>query len=188
MLDTSPTHATRSADMPPWLVGPVDAAQVLRASQQAVHGLLVRYAWLLREDGVSAADRHALGQRVCAEMCVHLQLEAELLYPALRTLLQGSTLPVDQAEVENDCIHMLALRVRGMAADDPLLDARLLAMGELFDLLRLRETQRLLPLLRDADSAALGSALMRRREGLMQQMAGAAAPQAETADAVEWPR
>ncbi|NRF68130.1 hemerythrin domain-containing protein [Aquincola sp. S2] len=167
----------------PWLATCVDTEfaagdsvlDVLLAGQAMTRCLMARYT-RLRAQGPSADPlRAGLARRLCAELAVQLQIEEELFYPELRQVLIDSA-PVDQAEVEHECMRELSTRLMDMAPDDPMFDARVMVLGELLELHLAREAQQIYPMALRAplDFSALGLALVQRRDELLADIADSA--------------
>lgn len=170
----------------PGMAGAAEVLDLLVAGQAGVRNLLARYRTLCESDDGRRHDarRGGLARRLCAELAVQLQIEDEVFYPALRAALADSAL-VDVAEVEHECLRELVSRVVDMVPSDPLFDARVLVIAELFDLHLAREAQELHPAaMRSAlDFHAIALALMQRRDDLLAELADGQGPRFENEEA-----
>ncbi len=152
---------------------PVVATDAVRRlmydSQATVRRLLARFALMRTEP---AALRANVVRLLCAELAVHLQVQEELLYPELRDQLRDSR-PIDEAEVEHECLREQMEALIDLAPNDPQYDARVMVVAELFELSLQREQAQLHPLLRRCglDSRDLGASMARRRDELLADLA-----------------
>ena len=80
---------------------------------------------------------------------------------------------IDVAEVEHECLRDLTGRVIEMAPDDPMFDARVLVIGELFELHLAREAHELHPaaMRSPLDFHDIAMQLMQRRDDLLAELA-----------------
>lgn len=131
----------------------------------ARHGVLARAA----NDRGSALFRGAVARRLCAELAVHLQVTQELLHPRLRETAPDANV-IEQAEVEQECLRGLLARLYRMAPDDPLFDARVTVLGEIFELHARHAVQQVFPLLQGPGMGPLAAAMRQRRDELLAQL------------------
>jgi hypothetical protein len=75
-------------------------------------------------------DSISLAQTICQLLLVHLRMEEQLFYPAVRKLWKGKTLSLDEAESEHSSIRHLIEQVDGLAKDDPMLFAHMKVLRE----------------------------------------------------------
>ena len=122
------------------------AQRVLEDGQAMVRYLLARYALLDPLHGAGPVLRAGVARRLCAELAAHMHVEEELLYPKLRAVLEDCS-PLDQAEVEHECLRELMDRLMEMDGQDPMFDASVIVLGEIFDMHLQRESQQVFPLL-----------------------------------------
>lgn len=160
--------ARASANARPAGAGAAQAGTLrqLIEGQTAIRCLLTRFA-LMRCDGPEAdPDRAQLVCRLNAELCAYLHVKEELLFPRMRDAV-GDGAPIDQAEVEHECLRHLLDRLQGMEPGDPLFDARVMVLGQLFESHLQRELGQLLPLLCGANLRGLGRTIAERREEML---------------------
>lgn len=179
MTFTMTTTTTIAADRPrlaarrtPQHTAGVDdsALHVLEEGRAVMHGLLSRYAQSRRSDAAPPEDRRALVQRLCTELAAYMHVQEELIYPRLREqALDGA--PIDRSEIEHECLRDLMERLMDSPADEPLFDARVTVLAEIFSAHAGRERVQLLPLLQAVDGQALGRQVADRRAALLAEMA-----------------
>lgn len=149
-----------------------DAVDVLMHQQLGVRDLLARYDELGGSPGFRGPAKRALADQLCAELTVHLQVVSEVLVPLL--LAEGSRPgPVLRAAAEADVLRHLALQLVATRVDDPLLDARVQVLSEVFDIYIHGCLCDLMPITRRSgtDMLLLGQALQARAAQLMAQVA-----------------
>ena len=77
----------------------------------------------------ATSTRQALADRICVALEIHLRLEEEVFYPALRELYPDGEV-ILKSEPEHNTIRRLVARLRRMSADDIGFD------GAVLDLMR----------------------------------------------------
>jgi hypothetical protein len=153
--------------------GAEEVLDLLISGQSTVRCLLARYRALCeRRQSGNDAQRGGLARRLCAELAVQLAVEDEVFYPALRAAMHDASL-IDVAEVEHECLRALTSRVVEMAPDDPMFDARVLVIGELFELHLAREAHELHPaaMRSPLNFHDIAMQLMQRRDDLLAELA-----------------
>lgn len=159
--------------------------ELLVSGQSTVRCLLARYRALCeRRLPGTENQRGGLARRLCAELAVQLAVEDQVFYPALRAAMHDGSL-IDVAEVEHECLRELTSRVVEMAPDDPLFDARVLVIGELFELHLAREAHELHPaaMRSPLDFHDIAMQLMQRRDDLLAELADGHGPHFENEEA-----
>lgn len=157
----TPQHDTATDDT---------ALHVLEHGRAVINGLLARYAQLQRSDATAPAACRDLVQQLCRELAVYMHVQEELLYPKLREQVSDSS-PIDRSEIENECLRDLMQRLMGVAADEPLFDARITVLAEIFSAHAGRERVQLQPLLQALDGRHLGRQVADRRNALLAELA-----------------
>src|SRR3982750_2084702 len=80
---------------------PADACSLLDADHRNVKKLFKEFEPLAESKAKSAAGkRRQLADQICLELTVHAQIEEEIFYPALRSVIKEEDL-LDEAEVEH---------------------------------------------------------------------------------------
>lgn len=143
-----------------------DALRLQRDSQAVVDELLARCA---PPRGTRSAPDPAYAcavHRLCGKLAAHLHVEETLLYPMLREHGAAGD-AIDQAEVEHDCLRDLMDRLVDMHPDEPLFEARVRVLVEIFDLHLQRERLQLRPLLHRLDLPSLDQRMLALRDELL---------------------
>lgn len=114
-------------------VGPhaTDALVLLRQDHDLLKRLFQSFEEMVLARSLDArhlAEKDELVSRLCGELHLHIQLEDELFYPAVRAAIQDDRL-MDVVDVENDGAMRLIVELDMMGSDDPLYDARVTALG-----------------------------------------------------------
>ena len=148
-----------------------DALRVLKDSQAVVDELVARCAPPRGRQAVPDPAHACAVRSLCSELAAHLHIEEALLYPSLREHgADGDT--IDQAEVEHECLRDLMDRLVDMHPDDPLFEARVRVLVEIFDLHLQRERQQLRALQQRLDLPALDRRMQARRDELLADRSG----------------
>lgn len=145
---------------------------MIRMDHSYVFSLFHRY-----KADTSPGKKRALVTNACLAIQVHAQLEEEIFYPALRTVIAGDEV-LEKSEPEHQQMRQLIADLRQLTSGDRPLDAA--CDDKFMDLMRLvmhhvaDEETRLLPaaerLLKDR-LGALGMEMTRRRVELMKPYA-----------------
>jgi hypothetical protein len=160
----TPSQSTQTTARP----APPNALELLRNDHRQILDLFALYA--KGRGTMEVAKKTVLAQRICRALAVHTAIEEEIFNPAIRETVEGSTMLLDMAEVENDVIKRLANEVSSTTPSiDALFDAKVAVLDKFFrEHVRLKEEQ-LFPTIRKTplELAALGEQLaLRRREAL----------------------
>lgn len=131
----------------------------VRAALTAGHTLVGVELGRLRE------AQHAPADGLCAGVGAHLRATEALLHPVLRDLGADAGV-IEHAEALHEVLQGQVERLATMAADDPMFDARIAALGDVFGLLARFETGQLAPLAADPriEGGALARAIRRHRD------------------------
>lgn len=100
-----------------------DAIGLLKDDHREVEELLDRF-----EASSDDAQRLELAQEVCQVLVLHMHVEEQLFYPALRAAGMATEL-LDEALVEHDAVRRLVGEIDGAAADAERFDARVHVLG-----------------------------------------------------------
>jgi hemerythrin superfamily protein len=101
-----------------------DATTLLRADHKLVSGLFEDY-----EKASTKAMKKKLVRKICMELSVHAQVEAEIFYPAVKQALHDHEL-VPEATVEHATLKSLIAQVDGFEPDGEMLDAKIKVLQE----------------------------------------------------------
>jgi hemerythrin-like domain-containing protein len=86
--------------------------RMIRADHANLLGIFHRYT-----ADAPAATRQALADRLCVGLEIHMKLEEEVFYPALRELYPGEEV-IAKSAPEHNHLHRLIARLRRMSAED----------------------------------------------------------------------
>lgn len=101
-----------------------DAIAMLKADHAKVEAMFERF------ENLRGADRkEKLVAEICSELEVHMVLEEEIFYPAVREAIGDDDL-MHEATVEHMSAKDLIAQLRGMSAEDDLYDAKVTVLGE----------------------------------------------------------
>jgi hemerythrin superfamily protein len=142
-----------------------DAIDMLVADHKKVLELFSRFA-----KATAGPDKADLVARICRELTVHMQLEEEIFYPAVKAALHDHEL-VPEGEVEHEAVRNLIRQVEGAQPQGEKYDARVKVMGEFIEHHAREEEQEMFPKARKTalDMADLGSRMAARKQELAGQ-------------------
>jgi hemerythrin superfamily protein len=150
-----------------------DACDLLDADHKAVKKLFNAYEELAGSRARSAAqNKLELAQQICLELTVHMRIEEEIFYPALRAALKD-TAPLAEAEVEHDGAKELIAQIQGASGADEMFDAKVKVLGENIDHHVKDERTDIFPKARAArklDLVAMREQLQERKDELMAEL------------------
>ena len=101
-----------------------DAIALLRADHGAVSDLFADY-----EKADSSKKKKALVAEICTELSVHVQIEEEIFYPAIKAGLKDKLL-VPEATVEHGSIKDLIAQLEEGEPDGAIYDAKVKVLSE----------------------------------------------------------
>ena len=140
---------------------PQDAIALLEADHKAVKKLF--------DDFKDAKDdrKADLVAQICQELKVHMQIEEEIFYPAVKAALQDHEL-VPEGKVEHDSVKALMAKVEGASPGGEEYDAQVHVMGELIEHHVKEEEEEMFPAARKSrlDLKELGTRMLARKEEL----------------------
>ena len=156
--------------MPSNLPNKNDAIDLLVADHEAADKLFKKYQKLRTADA-PAVERAALAEKICLDVKVHLQIEEDIFYPALKGKIEDAMLA--EAYVEHNGAKDLVKQITGMDADDELFDAKVTVLGEYIRHHVEEEHSEMFPTVRktDLDLKALRAKLQARKEKLLEDYA-----------------
>ena len=174
------THATASpaeASEPSfWRADRGLRSWLLTTDHKEVKTLFKQYDQLVESDG-SDDEKQALAEQICQMLTVHATLEEEVFYPAAREALGEDADLVDEADIEHASAKELIAQIEGSSPEDDHFDARVKVLGEYIDHHVKEEEGEMFPKVKKAklDTAALGTALVARKEELIAALSEEAA-------------
>jgi len=101
-----------------------DAIALLKADHAAVDQLFDAYG-----SARSAVKKKALVAEICTALSVHAQIEEEIFYPAVKTVLKDKLL-VPEATVEHGGVKDLIAQLEGIEPDGEMYDAKVKVLSE----------------------------------------------------------
>ena len=139
-----------------------DAVKLLMADHKEVKSLFKEF-----EKAESSAEKAELVATICKELEVHMQIEEEIFYPAVKQALQDHEL-VPEGEVEHASVKELIAQVKGVKPDGETYDARVKVMGELIEHHVKDEETEMFPAAKKTklDLDALGARMSARKQEL----------------------
>ena len=149
---------------------PKDAIALLKADHEAVSQLFAEY-----EKTRSVSNKLALVAEICTALTVHLQIEEEIFYPAIRSAMKDKLL-VAEAVVEHTGVKDLIAQLKGVEPDGEMYDAKVKVLSEYVKHHVKEEHTEMFPAAKAAslDMIDLGARMATRRDELLAQ-----APRAE---------
>jgi len=144
-----------------------DAIEMLIADHKAVKKMFGHFAEL-QDDGNATEEKSTLVKQICAALDVHVHLEEEIFYPAVRRAIDDGSL-MDKALVEQAGAKALVAQLEAMQVGDDLFDAKVMVLAEQIDHHANEEESEMFPQAKKAkvDTLALGAAMAIRRAQLV---------------------
>lgn len=146
-----------------------EATAILRADHKLVSSLFADF-----EKAESADRKRRLAEQICKELTVHAQIEEEIFYPAVKSVLKGEHDEelVPEATVEHQSLKQLIEDIEASGVDDELFDARVKVLGEYVKHHVKEEQNEIFPKVRasELDMVELGAMLMQRKQELQKSL------------------
>jgi Hemerythrin HHE cation binding domain len=119
------------------------------------------------KDGNNKREKAKIVQQTCTDLAIHMQIEEEVFYPAVRKAIKDNDL-MDEATVEHAGAKNLVAELLAMQPGDDLYDAKFTVLGEDINHHVKEEQTDMFPKARKSslDLVTLGAQLARRREEL----------------------
>jgi len=159
MTATKPAAADKSKSTPK------DAIALLKADHEAVSQLFAEFARTR-----SVTNKRALIAEICTALTVHVQIEEEIFYPAVKTALKD-TLLVPEAKVEHAGLMELMAQLQGGEPDGEMYDAKVKVLSEYVKHHVKEEHEDMFPKAKASslDMVELGTRMAARRKSLLAQ-------------------
>lgn len=157
---TSPRPiAKTTSPLPP----PKDAIAMLKADHEAVSQLFAEY-----EGTHSIVNKKALVAKICTALSVHVQIEEEIFYPAVKAALKDKLL-VPEAMVEHTGVKGLIAQLEDVEPDGEMYDAKVKVLSEYVQHHVKEEQTEMFPQAKTTslDMAKLGARMATRRDELL---------------------
>jgi hemerythrin superfamily protein len=139
-----------------------DATELLIADHEKAKALFEAF-----KNADSSSKKAQLVAQICKELEVHMQIEEEIFYPAVRKALNDHDL-VPEGEVEHASVKDLIAQVKGVKPEGDTYDARVKVMGELIEHHVKEEETEMFPAARKTslDMDTLGARMSARKQEL----------------------
>jgi len=146
---------------------PKDAIAMLKADHEAVSQLFAEY-----ERARSVPNKKALVAEICMALSVHVQIEEEIFYPAVKTALKDKVL-VPEATVEHAGVKDLISKLQGVEPDGEMYDAKVKVLSEYVKHHVKEEQNEMFPKVKSSslDLVELGERMAARKDELLAQVA-----------------
>jgi hemerythrin superfamily protein len=102
----------------------VEATELLHADHKLMRGLFESY-----EEALTKTMKKKLVSQICLELGVHIQLEEEIFYPAIKQAMKDHDL-VPEAIVEHATLTSLIAQIEGVEPDGEMFDAKVKVLCE----------------------------------------------------------
>lgn len=144
-----------------------DAIALLKADHEAVSQLFAEY-----EKTRSLPNKKALVTELCTALSVHVQIEEEIFYPAVKAALKDKLL-VPEAMVEHAGVKDLIAQLEGIQPDDEMYDAKVKVLSEYVKHHVKEEHSEMFPKAKASslDMVELGARMSARKDELLAQKA-----------------
>ena len=154
-----------------------DAIKLLMSDHKDVKALFKQYDGLVEGEN-SGEEKQALAEQICQMLTVHATVEEELFYPAAREVLGEDEDLVDEADIEHASAKDLIAQIQSSSPDEDHYDAKVKVLGEYISHHVQEEEGEMFPKVKKAglDSATLGIDMAARKDQLMAELRGEAAP------------
>ncbi|MEO9062058.1 MAG: hemerythrin domain-containing protein [Nitrosospira sp.] len=117
-----------------------------------------------------AEEKEEMVDEICRELALHMQLEEEILYPAVRESIEDGGL-MNKAMVERSSVKELILEIQSMNASDPMYEATVAMLNEYVGHHMEEEESRIFPEIKKSkiDLVEMGSDITVCKELLAQE-------------------
>ena len=105
-----------------------DAIEMLVADHKAVRSLFGKFR-ALRDERNADSEKALLVKQICDALDVHVRIEEELFYPAVRQAIEDESL-MDIALIEQAGAKALVAQLQAMHVGDKLFDAKVAVLAE----------------------------------------------------------
>lgn len=162
---STPSASAKSNSIGEPALEPQDAIAMLKADHEEVDQLFAEY-----EKARSTSSKKALIAEICTALTVHIQLEEELFYPAVKSALKDKLL-VPEAMVEHASVKDLIAQLEGVEPTGDMVEAKLKVLSEYVKHHVEEEHTDMFPQAKASsiDMVALGAQMAERKDELMAQ-------------------
>ena len=140
------------------------------ADHKTVKALFKEYEKRAKDDDADD-QKETLVRQICCELTVHMQVEEEIFYTAMRAAIEDDA-SLDEAEVEHASAKDLIAQLQQMMPVDNLYDAKVKVLAEYIDHHVTEEEDEMFPKARkaDLDLGVLGRTMAARKEALTEDL------------------
>jgi hypothetical protein len=145
-----------------------DAVALLTADHVKVQELFKAFEKVKdATEGPALEEKQQIVSSACMELTMHMTLEEEIFYPALRAMTDDEDM-VNEAEVEHDGAKALIDELSAMSLDDEMFNAKFTVLSEYINHHVKEEQSEMFPKARaaDLDLDALGQQIAARKREL----------------------
>lgn len=157
------TTITKTTATPKTTAVAKDAIALLKADHETVSGLFEDY-----EKANSSNKKKALVAEISSELSVHMQIEEEIFYPAVKAALKDKLL-VPEATVEHASVKDLIAQIEGIEPDGEVYDAKIKVLSEYVEHHVKEEQKEMFPKVKatSLDLVELGARMAARKADLL---------------------
>jgi hemerythrin superfamily protein len=147
-----------------------DVLDILAADHRKVLKMFDQFKKLKEKKG-NQRELQTLVENACAEVTIHVQVEEELVYPAVRKAIKEDDL-MNEALVEHASARQLINELAAMQPGDALYEAKFTVLGEYLRHHIQEEEKEMFPKVQKSRLAleALGEEVMQRKEELREEL------------------
>lgn len=144
-----------------------DAIALLKADHMAMSEMFAEY-----EKTRSTPKKKVLVAEICTSLSVHIQIEEEIFYPAVKQALKDKLL-VPEATVEHTTLKDLMAQLEGVEPDGEMYDAKVKVLAEYVKHHVKEEQDEMFPKVKSSslDTVKLGALMAARKDELLAQAA-----------------
>ncbi len=152
-----------------------DVCDLLEDDHKAVRKMFEEFEQMMKANKAGSINtRKELALRICSELVMHTTVEEEILYPALREVVDDTML-VAEAEVEHAGAKELIAQIEAADVVDEKFDAKVMVLGENIEHHVKEERTDMFPKARatSLDLVAMREQVARRKEEMRAELATA---------------
>ncbi len=151
-----------------------DAISILTEDHKKVQKMFKDFENLMKAED-NEDEKSALVEQICGELTVHMQIEEEIFYPAVREATEDKDL-MDEGEVEHEGAKELIAQLQAMEPGDDKYDAKVSVLGENIEHHVKEEQEEMFPQAKKAkiDLKTLGTQMLERKQELQSSIGASA--------------
>ena len=143
-----------------------DAIALLKADHREVEKSLARFEKMAEGD---YNKKKELADHICDELLVHMAVEEEILYPAIKANVKGAEEIVNEGVVEHAGAKDLIKQIKSMKGDEELFDTKVMVLAEQIEHHIKEEDDEMFPKVQKSklDIITLGKEIAQRKSSLL---------------------